>query len=617
MVALGSILGGNPEVHTNMAKSPGFIIFILFVLVVILVIASPVLSSVLFKDADTEGTADAVSADYDDPTVPKFGGIHNRIRTSNWDTWDYAIPPYMSDISLMGEELLGGDWAKGPAGTNENDWTSGYGGFMDTLTGRLAESWDMPDNETIIYHVRQGVHWWDKEPANGRELTAEDVAWNIERHFSSPGSLNYNAYTKTGKSPLSITATDMYTVEVKVEPVWQGVIASVIGDHMWMLCPDAVEANGGEALTDWRQFIGTGPFMIDNYVKDTYIEYVKNPDYWQTDPFHPENRLPYADGIKDTIIHYAILDAGTPYAYQAGLIKAAFKFGRVDCISTFTKVLTWEEVDELEAEFPVLRLKPFAGSTATFLWPRLDNTELPFTDIRIRRAMNLAINQREIIDGYYEGHADLLAWPYPDLPVFDRIYTPLEEQFQTVQDLFNYDVERARELMAEAGYSDGFDITLYSDQTEFLMIIKEYLRNIDIDMNVKYEIEWTGVDTSDEQASYGDTYLLNPQDMMSMVEGSPYNYSRISDSRIQEAYANISRYRGVNDDEVARILKEIGPYQLELAVPVFFPTPQSFVMWWPWLQNYYGAVGGGGYDNIDEYLMYFWIDTDMKTGMGY
>jgi hypothetical protein len=80
---------------------------------------------------------------------------------------------------------------------------------------------------------------------------------------------------------------------------------------------------------------------------------------------------------------------------------------------------------------------------------------------------------------------------------------------------------------------------------------------------------------------------------------------------------NISRYRGINDNEVARILREIGPYQLELAVPIYLPTPHSFAMWWPWLQNYYGVVGGGGYDNIDEYLMYFWIDSDMKTAMGY
>ena len=600
-----------------MAKSPGFILFILFVVAVVLVIASPALSSMFFKDSDKEGMVDTVYADYDDSTVPEYGGIHNRIRTSNWEVWDYAIPPYMVDISLMGEELLGGDWTKGPAGTNENDWTSGYGGFTDTLTGRLAEDWEMPDSETIIYHIRQGIHWWDKEPANGRELTAEDVAWNIERHFTSPRSLHYNAYNKTGKSPLSITATDRYTVEVKVDPQWQGLMAAVIGDHMWMLCPDAVEANGGEPLASWQQFIGTGPFMIDNYVKDTYIEFVRNPDYWQTDPLNPENRLPYADGIKDTIIHYAILDSGSPYAHQAGLIKAAFKFGRVDFISTLTKVLTWEEVDELKAEFTALGVKPFAGSTATFLWPRLDNTELPFNDIRIRRAMNLAVNKQELVDDYYYGHADLLVWPYPDLPVFDRIYTPLEEQSQAVQDLFGYDIERARELMAEAGYPDGFEFTIYSDKSEFLMIIKEYLKDIDIDMKIRYAIELAGMDTSDEQAFYGDANLLKPQDMASVIEGSPFNYSRINDPRIQQAYMSVSRYTGINDSEVARILKEIGPYILEQAVPVFFPTPQSFVMWWPWLQNYYGAVGGGGNDNIDEYLMYFWIDTDMKTAMGY
>ena len=101
----------------------------------------------------------------------------------------------------------------------------------------------------------------------------------------------YTRFSANGTAPLSVTATGTYTVEVKVPPEKQGLLNAVIGDQMWMLCPDVVEANGGEPINGWQQFIGTGPFMISKYVQDSYIEYVKNPDYWQMDPLHPENQL--------------------------------------------------------------------------------------------------------------------------------------------------------------------------------------------------------------------------------------------------------------------------------------------------------------------------------------
>jgi len=569
------------------------------------------LSSLLIVSCGDKETENIVT-NYADPAVPKYGGIHYRIRTTSWNAWDYAARTDMFNISMMGEELLGGDWTRGPAGANENDWTSGFGGFTDTLVGRLAESWEMPDNETIVYHIRPDVHWWDKEPANGREVTAEDIAWNIERQFSSPMSFNYRYYTITGKAPLSATALDNHTVEVKVIPEWQGMMAAVIGDHMWLICPDAVEANGGETLTEWQQFIGTGPFMIDNYVIDSYIEYVRNPNYWQMDPLHPENRLPYADGMKELIFN-----APTKVAQY---IQALFINGKIDTISTASMVISgWEDVDYLKKKLPEVEVKSFANSITSMIWPRLDNRALPFSDIRIRYAMNLVVNQRELVDDYYGGHAELLAWPYMNLPVFDRIYTPLEEQSQVVQDLFGYDVERARELMAEAGYTDGFNFRLdcAAEHIDFLAIIKEYLKAINIDLELA-RVEFTAwMGGTYEQAFYGSDYLLRPQEMMSMIGGSPYNYSRVSDQRIQEAYSEIARYIGRDNARVAQILKEIGPYELELAVPIYLPSPHSFVVWWPWLQNFYGAIGGGGNDNIDEYLMYFWIDTDMKTAMGY
>jgi peptide/nickel transport system substrate-binding protein len=291
--------------------------------------------------------------------------------------------------------------------------------------------------------------------------------------------------------------------------------------------------------------------------------------------------------------------------------------GKVDTLSTGTMAVSgWEDINYLKRKCPELKVKEFSSPSVYMIWPRLDKA-LPFSDIKVRYAMNMAVNKQELVDDYYFGHAELLAWPYPNLPVFKRIYTPLKAQPQIVQDLFGYDINRARELMTEAGYPDGFSFTLYSyaDQYDFLLLIKEYLKAININMDLEIMNNWMG--GSYEEATYGSDYLLKPQEMMSMVKGSQSNYSRVNDVRIQEAYSQVSRYIGRDDTMVTRILKEICPYELELAVPIYLPLGHSYVMWQPWLQNFYGAIGGGGNDNPDEYLAYFWIDSDMKAVIGH
>lgn len=584
---------------------------IVWLLISSLMVISLVMASCNGEDKDEPAIPEVGETEqveeYASPDVPKYGGEFVRIRLNDPTSWDYAASSDMFTVSLMGEELLMGDWTKGPAGTEENDWAGGFGGFVGMLTGKLAESWEMPDDETFIYHIRSGIHWWDMAPANGRELTAQDVAWNINRHFTSERSYLYNSYTSVGKAPLFAEAIDDYTVMVKVNPEWQGMMVDVLGDNLWTICPDAVEANGGEPITDWTQFIGTGCYIIDDFVESSYIKYHKNPNYWQMDPLHPENQLPYADSIKDLIIS----DTSTQLA--------GFRTGQIDMMA----VTNWEDVDLLQEQHPELKIKSAPASSITLLWPRLDNESLPFNDIRIRQAMNLAVNQKEILDEYYGGHADILGWPYSDLPVFSNIYTPLEEQSQLVQDMFGYDVERAKQLMEEAGYPDGFTFSVdcSSTHSDYLSIIKNYLSMINIDMqlaNLEWSVYlsvWTGGNYKD--MVYANDYVGKPYRLMCMSEASIWNYSRFWHERTEEAVKGITDNIGQDDEMIARILKEIGPFELEQVVPIYLPSPHAFTMWWPWLQNFYGATGGGGNANLDEYLMYFWIDTEMKEKMGY
>jgi len=538
------------------------------------------------------------------PDVPKYGGTLTTIISTDPLGFDYAYTRLMTSNTLQNEELTMGDWAKGPAGTNENDWSMGFGGDIRQLTGCLAESWSTPDDETIVYKIRKGIHWWDKPPANGRVFTAEDAAWNIERNFSAKASYLTASYTHVGRNPTDITV-DGDTISMKVRPDSQGLMLAVISDYLWHMCPDVIDAYGDGK--DWKHCLGTGPFMMVDYVPGSQLKFERNPNYWQTDPINRGNELPYMDGLKQLII----ADPSTQ--------QAAFRTGKVDHVGTG---ISWETKDLLIGQNPELMLKVSKGQGVNFPWGKI-NTGLPIADIKVRQALNLAVNQIEIMEEYYGGNAELLNWPYVDTPVFSHIYTPLEEQPQIVQDMFDYNPERAKQMLAEAGYPNGFKtkIDCATTHVDLLSIVREYLSKVNVDFEIvshEFGVYWAMRSAvSFEEYIYSNDMASLAFRMLCVGSTSVWNYAGFSHERTETALNEISMNMGKDDAYVAQVMKEIGPFELEQSLAIYLPIPHTFTLWWPWLQNFYGATGGGGYFTPDQYITYCWIDTEMKKAMGY
>ena len=135
--------------------------------------------------------------------------------------------------------------------------------------GLLAEGWSQPDPLTIILNIRQGVHWHNKAPMNGRELTASDIEYNLHRVYgigsgwtaeNKPPVLYGDAFTNLPVE--SVRTTDKYTVVVKLkEPLPSGGLNNFLGLHPTnILPPEVIEEHGD--LQDWRNVIGTGPFEL-------------------------------------------------------------------------------------------------------------------------------------------------------------------------------------------------------------------------------------------------------------------------------------------------------------------------------------------------------------------
>ncbi len=549
------------------------------------------------------------------PEVSKYGGWYTQYTMIDPFGFDdaYVVHPNTTTCFFTNEELTQGNWAKGPAGTHESDWWYGFIGRVELLTGCLAESWELPDNETIVFHIRKGIYWQNKPPVNGREFTAYDAAWNMERAFMTPTAYLYGAYVRPGYAPTSWTALDKYTVEVKA-PKLQGLMVVVNSDFLWHYPPDMVEQFGD--MTDWMNACGTGPFILTDYVRGSTITYERNPDYWMKDPLHPENQLPYIDGVKQLIIP----DASTRLA--------ALRTGNLDSLGA----IAWEDAELLMKQFPALKYLSYV-ITPYALWGRLDKEELPFKDIKVRQALNLAVNQQEILDVYYGGQGVLLGTLWPPGKTHEQIYTPLEEMPAepmvegsacSVPELFTYNPEKAKLLLAEAGYPNGFKTEIVCQtgaSVDFISMIREYFLDVGVDMEIK-PMEASMYTGTYRARSHPEMLMKGPVEydfpfrMLTTRVESFDDYAYFEHPRTRACYEVVSANVGIDDAEVNRQLKEIGPFVLEQAVGVWMPAPYAYNMWWPWLQNYYG-VTNGGYFNPNAYIKYIWIDQKLKKSMGY
>ena len=539
------------------------------------------------------------------PDVPKYGGTLYLLEGLP----TYQFDPFLNMFISCGyqwisvEGLIGGDWAKGPAGTGEADFLNSFGGQMKFMTGWLAESWEIPDDETMVFHIRHGVRFWNKPPVNGRELNADDVVWCINRAFSMPASYFFS-FTLAGENPTSVKALDKYTVEVKVPAKVLGMMLLEIGDRLYIYPPEPTELYGG--MNEWNDVCATGAWMLTDVVSGSSITYSKNPDYWQYDPVHPQNRLPYPDKM----VCISFPDAST--------MQAAFRTGKLDQLG-YNGYEDWQEFLQQCPDLEYIQTYPDMPSV---LVGRMDKPELPFQNIKVRQALNMAINRQELIDELYYGYADMLSYPVCNAKVFKDIYRPLEEYPESVQMLFEYNPERARELLNEAGYPDGFKTVVQTGAggVDFLTLLQAYFKDINVDMEI--EIVEAGAMMG---LSMGRTF----KEMIMAITKSSVPYFFLTDRKEQmdckcmvdipgavEAYEAISHAMGRDDEEVIRILRDIAPSLLESAWGVWLPVPYIWDMWWPWLQNYYG-VQDLGYCNQFAHRTYMWVDTALKKSMGY
>lgn len=566
-------------------------------------------AKVIIKEEEKE--KEEVEVVEEEATGPKYGGELTISATGDPIIFDELGSPFHAaayTLQLTNEELVIGDWARGPAGTGEADFILTVGGFVFS-TGCLAESWEIPEVGHIIFHIRQGVHY-ALNPAseasrlvNGRELTADDVATTLNKYRTTPGSAaSYADFVKA-----TVTAPDKWTVDIQIPPQYTEDI-SVTMDYASICAPEVWEKYG--SMRDWRNSVGTGPFILMDYVPSASVILSRNPNYWMKDPVGPGkgNQLPYLSGVKFVIIP----DNSTR--------QAALRTGKIDILHG----VDWINAGYLMDSNPDLLYNKSYGTAGMALSMRTDKMELPFSKKDVRRALMMATDFEAIKRDYCGGDAEILTWPIIYQKEYADAYLPLEEAPASVKELYVYNPEKARQLLTEAGYPNGFKtkIVCTFGGSDYLSIIKDMWAKVGVTLEID-PVEagaFTGMTASRQYGEmiFSGAGLVANLYIMENLRGRIAfgNLSYVNDPKCEEAYAKMCLLSVVNPTEANRVYKELMSYALDQAWAVPYVAAASYNMWWPWIKNFYG-VADLGRSNFPKWARFIWIDQELKKSMGY
>lgn len=541
---------------------------------------------------------------------PRYGGTLTAVVTQDTLGFDeISIQPWNTySLGLTNEMLLQGDWAKGLTGSGKDSYQQGIPPPIGVRTGAIAESWDMPDDSTLIYHIRKGIRFQNKAPTSGRELTADDVVFSMNRIWNSTTS--YLAGSYAAQKPASITATDKWTVTIKFatdKTLSSNLLSREAMQEMLTIVPrDMVEKFGD--MRDWKNSCGTGAYALTEYVAGSSMTFQKNPNYWYKNPLHPNDQLPYLDGVNVLVM----VDASTRLA--------AFRTGKID----IELGLVWQDAKNLLATDSSLKYYRNLG-TAFCAFMRVD--QKPFDDIRVRRAMNLAVNKEAIAKDYYGGEAEVLACPFLPTAEHQGLYTPLKELPADTQELYSYNPDKAKQLLADAGYSNGFKTNiLVGFMPQEVSVLKSYWDaiNVNVTIDIKDYAAWTSLATTRNFQGMVFAYhgMDVPLKFLYERTGAALNWSNLNDPGITDAwtkaYSRDYYLDSANDyAKVRKLVKDAGASILGQALWVQFPTPYTYNMWWPWVKGYSGEFRVSTNSYPLSYLIYPWVDQNMKTAAGH
>ncbi len=317
------------------------------------------------------------------------------------------------------------------------------------IKGQLAEKWESSrDGLTWTFWLRKGVKFHD-----GTDLDAEAVKFNFDRWIGPEKP--FRAYALFGPIVKSVEAADRYTIRVHLRNPFSSFPSYLCHPAGGIVSPTHFKKYGADIA---RNPCGSGPFKFKEWVKGDHLTLVRNENYF--------DGAPYLDAI---IIKPVAEEATRVMQVQTGQVHA-------------TTSIPSEMLPQLKSN---PRVDVFSIPTNVSLYMIINNQKKPFTDVRVRQAMNYAIDKESIVKDLFQGMADPMS--SVNAPIVQGAYQPPP---------YEYNPEKAKKLLAEAGYPNGFTCAQWTPSgrivkdVELSQLIQKYLGAVGIKTQLQ-TFEWT------------------------------------------------------------------------------------------------------------------------------
>jgi peptide/nickel transport system substrate-binding protein len=438
---------------------------------------------------------------------------------------------------------------------------------------------------------------------NGRELTADDVVEAIK----------HGIYNQVGY--LYRSNPELRTIEVVKTGPWEVTFnlplsslvsaMSRIGELQRIYAPE-VRGKG----TDWHSQVGSGPFMLTGYVSGSSLTFTKNPNYWGTDPIGPGkgNKVPYVDSINVFII----TDPSTR--------AVAFRTGKIDMLSA----LDFETTAQFKKEFPQMPradigdwYSPGGGT----IYMRTDKA--PYNDVRVRRALMMATDFNTIKQSINGGMGDIITFPFSRYAGLEGLYAGIDDPELTpaIKEQFVYSPDKAKALLAEAGFPNGFktNVLITSSQSSYYEMIASMWAKAGITLDIKVMdqpvllnlLNAQGLTDLTSGTGFAPASIYYTGNIVNGVPGGATNLSYVDDPLVKELLPKIRTFAATDPDKALPLAKQIMLRALDQAWAVQIPKYRTSTFWQPWLKNYSGEISVGYY-SIGNWSRYAWIDQTLK-----
>ncbi|MDI6857173.1 MAG: ABC transporter substrate-binding protein [Dehalococcoidia bacterium] len=478
----------------------------------------------------------------------------------------------------------------------------------------LGQEVENPDELTYTFTLNPAAKWQNIDPTFGRQVTADDIVFSFNRYRDLSKGQGQLALVVD-----SVSAPDSGTVTFKLKHPFALFLTRVASyQDLWILPPELIEADGDAE----KRSVGSGPFILDHYRSSVDFEFLKNPDYWETDPEFGL-QLPYIDRLRLLVIP------------DPNAVLSQFIAGKLFGITTQPQL-----VPEALSAVPDLRINRMLRNLVSFFYfepATYTSDKGPFNDVRVRRAISMAIDRDGLL-ALVRAPIDKEGGEWCNMipaGLGRRWWVdPKSEEMGEAAKWYKHDIAEAKSLLSAAGYADGFDTKLHYSSTVYTNIIPYYpvvaeafptlMRDIGVNITAvpedyigQYFPQTFSQGNFDGmawglQSNFTDVVAYLSVSFLPFGEGGYRNMSRVNDPELIAKIEDMSR-----DPDVESVREKSAEIQRYISDQMYYVPGLNAIDYGighPWGSEALNKTGpAGGYGLGTETSMWGWIYPEYQN----